>query len=154
VHGEITYKKRPGDEDEDVDMIPLIDVSLVLLIFFIMTATGLAASQTIVLPEAPGGKVLSDPNLLWIGYDYDKRGEIVYSLGWGESAAAPQDQNITTQEKLLERLDANLQENPHLIGVNLRGGEEVPWGVDRWLQDELKQRRVPMIWLGIRSTEE
>src|SRR5271165_6313377 len=33
--------KRPGDgeEDDDVDMIPLIDVSLVLLIFFMMTAT-------------------------------------------------------------------------------------------------------------------
>ena len=152
VHGEITWKKRPGDEDEDVDMIPLIDVSLVLLIFFIMTATGLAASQTIVLPESESGVVLSDPNLLWIGYDRDKRtGEVVYSLGWGESAAAPEDQNITTQDKLIERLEARLQENPNLIGVNLRGGEKVPWGVDRWLEDELKVRRVPMIMLGVRS---
>ncbi len=31
--------RRLEDEDEDVDMIPLIDISLVLLIFFMMTAT-------------------------------------------------------------------------------------------------------------------
>src|SRR5262249_24724442 len=30
---------RLEDEDEDVDMIPLIDISLVLLIFFMMTAS-------------------------------------------------------------------------------------------------------------------
>src|SRR5882672_7971129 len=31
---------RPGEEeDDDVDMIPLIDISLVLLIFFMMTAS-------------------------------------------------------------------------------------------------------------------
>src|SRR5215470_9995950 len=36
-------KSREGEGDEDVDMIPLIDVSLVLLIFFMLTATGVGA---------------------------------------------------------------------------------------------------------------
>ena len=42
--------KHPGEEDDDdVDMIPLIDISLVLLIFFMMTAT---ISSGIVAPIA------------------------------------------------------------------------------------------------------
>src|SRR5262249_28529811 len=39
VEGEFRWHAKRGDEDEDVDMIPLIDISLVLLIFFMMTAT-------------------------------------------------------------------------------------------------------------------
>src|SRR5437763_11182307 len=34
VQFEFAWKKPPHDDDEDIDMIPLIDVSLVLLIFF------------------------------------------------------------------------------------------------------------------------
>src|SRR5436190_24141721 len=33
------WRQPEETEDEDVDMIPLIDISLVLLIFFILTAT-------------------------------------------------------------------------------------------------------------------
>ena len=37
---------RPhGDEDDDVDMIPLIDISLVLLIYFMMTSAISALSM-------------------------------------------------------------------------------------------------------------
>ncbi len=32
--------RRGGDEDDDVDMIPLIDISMVLLVFFIMIQRG------------------------------------------------------------------------------------------------------------------
>src|SRR5271165_4008574 len=34
VESGMSWRHRPEDEDDDVDMIPLIDVSLVLLIFF------------------------------------------------------------------------------------------------------------------------
>ena len=40
VELDFAWKRKPEDEDDDVDMIPLIDISLVLLIFFIMTTTG------------------------------------------------------------------------------------------------------------------
>jgi biopolymer transport protein ExbD len=43
VHGDFSWKRPKSDEDEDVDMIPLIDVSLVLLVFFMMISTGAAA---------------------------------------------------------------------------------------------------------------
>src|SRR3954453_11033791 len=44
---DFAWKKRHDEEDDDVDMIPLIDVSLVLLIFFMMTASGAGAAMLI-----------------------------------------------------------------------------------------------------------
>ena len=49
---DFSWKRRPEDEDDDVDMIPLIDVSLVLLVFFMMTAGAIAYASSLNLPEA------------------------------------------------------------------------------------------------------
>src|SRR5437899_8240719 len=64
VQVDFSWKHRPGDDDEDVDMIPLIDVSLVLLIFFIMTAASAIAATTIVMPASESGFVMSNPELM------------------------------------------------------------------------------------------
>src|SRR5262249_61731947 len=55
VHLEFAYKKPAQDDDEDVDMIPLIDVSLVLLVFFMLTATGVAVATQIETPMTEFG---------------------------------------------------------------------------------------------------
>jgi biopolymer transport protein ExbD len=151
VQVDFSWKHPSGDEDDDVDMIPLIDVSLVLLIFFIMTTTSVLAASTIVLPAADAGLVMSNPELMWIGFDNGERGEVVYSLGFGDQPPAPEDQKIISREELLRRLDARLADHPGLVGVNIKGDEKLPWGIDRWLQDELKQRRVRVIYIGVRQ---
>jgi hypothetical protein len=149
VQVDFAWRHRAGDDDEDVDMIPLIDVSLVLLIFFIMTASSVLAASTIVMPAASAGVVISNPELMWIGFDYGERGEIKYSLGFGDSAAEVKD--IISKEEFLGHVDAQLKQHPGLVGVNIKGGEKLPWGIDRWLQDELKQRRVRVIYIGVRQ---
>jgi biopolymer transport protein ExbD len=62
---------RPAEsEDEDVDMIPLIDISLVLLIFFMMTATvrsGLFSPIETPQTQFHGEVLASDQ--YWIGID-------------------------------------------------------------------------------------
>lgn len=42
--------KKPEEEDEDVDMIPLIDISMVLLVFFMMTAQNLITAAPFKIP--------------------------------------------------------------------------------------------------------
>jgi hypothetical protein len=62
--------RRLEDEDEDVDMIPLIDISLVLLIFFMMTAT--VSSGFLSTIRTPGAKhQLATPaaGSWWVGID-------------------------------------------------------------------------------------
>jgi len=72
VEVDFTWRKKPSDEDDDVDMIPLIDISLVLLIFFMMTTTVVIASSNILVPDTEHGSMLSAPGMLWIGIDKEK----------------------------------------------------------------------------------
>src|SRR5262245_40685370 len=69
VQVDFTWKGRAEDEETDVDMIPLIDVSLVLLIFFMMTASTAVAAALVPTPQATFGKVTSPE--LWVGITSD-----------------------------------------------------------------------------------
>src|SRR5688500_9435789 len=48
------WRRSTDEEDEDVDMIPLIDISLVLLIFFMMTASVSTGALSAI--ETPGAR--------------------------------------------------------------------------------------------------
>jgi len=71
-------------EDDDVDMIPLIDVSLVLLIFFMMT-TAIASGVFSAIPTPAAKHQLASlyADDFWIGIDLDKDDKTTpwYSLG-------------------------------------------------------------------------
>lgn len=90
VELDFSYKPAASEEDEDVDMIPLIDVSLVLLIFFIMTAST-AAGAFILMPPAHQFDQTKDPWMYWIGINFQPEDRSVYYLlGRGtESQATP-----------------------------------------------------------------
>jgi biopolymer transport protein ExbD len=142
VRVDFSWKPREA-EDEDVDMIPLIDVSLVLLIFFILTTTAVAVSTTIPTPPAEFGVLSSNPDMLWIGIDRDKNGDPVYSLGYGDKpATAAEDQNITTLDRLLERVDSRMMEKDDPVEINIKGNEKLPSGVIRDLAVKLEGHRI------------
>lgn len=142
IQADFTWKPRADDEDEDVDMIPLIDVSLVLLIFFIMTTTGAAMVSSIKTPDAVTEvQSTSDPTLIWIGIDMDVEHNPVYSLGVGSNPPeSNEDQGLMTLGQLLHRLDDKLAktEKPEVI---IRAHERLPSGVVLCLQVELERRR-------------
>src|ERR671912_648511 len=54
------------DEDDDVDMIPLIDISMVLLVFFIMVQATGAMAPTDVPEMRYAGQLSTDPNAITI----------------------------------------------------------------------------------------
>src|SRR5579871_518543 len=80
VELDLTVRHRPGEDDEDVDMIPLIDISLVLLIFFMMTTVVSVSGASIDTPSVENGAGLSEGGL-WIGIDRGPGGAPVYSFG-------------------------------------------------------------------------
>src|SRR6185437_14336668 len=59
VELDFRWKKRPDEEVDDVDMIPLIDVSLVLLIFFMLTASSAGLAAFVPTPPAEYGRIAS-----------------------------------------------------------------------------------------------
>ena len=67
--------RRPGEEDdEDVDMIPLIDISLVLLIFFMMTAAVAPGMLSLIAtPSAQHKLETITSETYWVGVDTRSR---------------------------------------------------------------------------------
>ena len=80
VHVEFTYKRPREEEDDEVDMIPLIDVSLVLLVFFMLSATTATVISTVVnKPEVDNTLMTDNPNAFRIDVTNDA-GAPIYSL--------------------------------------------------------------------------
>src|SRR5262249_42833475 len=142
---DFTWRRRPEDEEEDVDMIPLIDVSLVLLIFFMMTTTAApVAAFAVNTPQAHPAVLATTPDLVWTGLDCkrDDRGQkdphkLIFAVGQGEqqvdwkSDQEPQwkDGVPDTETKgAIDRILGVIQQKPGLVEVNIRGDQEVPSG--------------------------
>ncbi len=100
-------------EDDDVDMIPLIDVSLVLLVFFMMTTTAASNDSPITLAEATQGMEISpdDPKVVTVQMDLRESGEAFYALRVGKGRVIKaEDNNLVTLPEVLARLDKLLPE--------------------------------------------
>ena len=139
MHVDFGWKQRSETEEEDVDMIPLIDVSLVLLIFFMMTATAATSPLLINMPATEHGNTLvNDPGMLWIGIDRVD-GQPVYSIGKGEQGPQPDDRKLTESE-VLQRLEARLQEGGS-GEVRIVADRLLPYDVVKRMTALLEQRR-------------
>jgi biopolymer transport protein ExbD/biopolymer transport protein TolR len=97
----------------DINMTPLIDVMLVLLVIFIITAPLLAPSLRLDLPQAEGATVGDPGEFLTLAINADG------ALYWG-------DQKLPT-DAVAARLAEAAKANP-LIEVQLRADRGVPYG--------------------------
>ncbi len=140
VHLDFGWKRPREDEDEDVDMIPLIDVSLVLLIFFLMTAS-VATGVFIDTPGAVNSYVSSNPEMIVLGVDVGDEDRPVFSIGTGDKGPeGDEDQNIDSVKGLVERLDAKLRDIEGGVEVTIKAHKLVDSGVVRDLTAELTRR--------------
>lgn len=141
---DIPSHRRALAEDDDVDMIPLIDISLVLLIFFMMTATVAVSGADIPTPQTYFGVELTrtDASTLWIGIDRGDGGKPVFSLGQGDRPAEDADRNLT-QEQVLARLDGRIKaiNSNYGVAVRVAAHKQMPFGVIQGLTAELERRR-------------
>ena len=85
VESSFGWSHKAEEEEADPDMIPLIDVSLVLLIFFMMTSSVAAVISAIAVPAAESRIVHLEDNgkLIYIGINYISEAEpCQYTLNW------------------------------------------------------------------------
>src|SRR5437660_1718128 len=142
VQLDFAWKSKSDDVDDDVDMIPLIDISLVLLIFFIMTG-GMAGAFLIDTPSAYNGVDIGDPKAIWIGVDLTDKQEVVYSFGVGQKGPEPEDKRIATLDELITKLAASSKDNRGAVGGTIRAGKHAEWGAVRELFAQLAGYQAP-----------
>jgi biopolymer transport protein ExbD len=140
VQVEVAWKRRHEDEDDDVDMIPLIDVSLVLLVFFIMTtATVGGAVSFIKTPPAEHKLMALDKNMIWVGIDDpEHNNRFVYYLGQGEQG---EPKSFRDKRQLLVEVDDMLRGH-RAVDVRIKANLKLPFEVVRDMTNELEQFKV------------
>jgi biopolymer transport protein ExbD len=128
VQLDFAWKKAPHDEEEDIDMIPLIDVSLVLLIFFMLTAAGAAVASAIPMPQA-GNAGVAQLSGIWVGINLEGKTP-VYSLGEeGKPSPDPEDRDIRSKAELLKRLKERLDRQSRPIEVTINANKDIEDGI-------------------------
>jgi biopolymer transport protein ExbD len=105
---ELEFFKHPEEEDTEVDMIPLIDISLVLLIFFMMTSVVSALSPVDVPAIASGHEPSNEADALSVQIDLRPNGSAFYAIQQGTGAIAPENNNLESLPEVKARLDAIL----------------------------------------------
>jgi biopolymer transport protein TolR len=118
--------ERPASQApmSDINMTPLIDVMLVLLVIFIITAPLLAGSLKLELPQTNAATPSQAPAVLAVSIDRDG----VMRL----------DETIIDQATLTQRAQAAARRN-HQTEAHLRIDTQVPYGrvatLIGWLQE-------------------
>ena len=97
----------------DINMTPLIDVMLVLLVIFIITAPLMTSSLKLDLPKTDSATPTTAPAFIALAIDGDGR------LFYGDEPL--------TRDALAARVSAAAKANPQLE-VQLRADQKVPYG--------------------------
>ena len=110
--GRLERTSRPAPMS-DINMTPLIDVMLVLLVIFIITAPLMTSSLKLDLPKTDAATPTSAPAFIALAIDADGK------LFFGDEALA--------RDALAQRIAAAAKANPQLE-VQLRADQKVPYG--------------------------
>ena len=110
--GRLERTSRPAPMS-DINMTPLIDVMLVLLVIFIITAPLMTSSLKLDLPKTDAATPTSAPAFIALAVDADGK------LFFGDEALA--------RDALALRIAAAAKANPQLE-VQLRADQKVPYG--------------------------
>jgi biopolymer transport protein ExbD/biopolymer transport protein TolR len=107
-------ERNPGSQPmADINMTPLIDVMMVLLVIFMITAPLMTASLQLDLPKTAGTKPSESPHVLAMAIDAEGR------VFLGEEAVAPN--QLAARIRQAAQGDAQAE-------VQLRADQRVPYG--------------------------
>jgi biopolymer transport protein ExbD len=134
--------KSRFEDDDDVDMIPLIDISMVLLVFFILVqATG--ALAPVDVPEMKyAGQLTADPEAITITIEKLNADEVYYSVRVGPTAPKPSADLLKTPEQAIDALLKELSGTTRPPEVRIACRKELPrervYELRRMLEDKRK----------------
>ena len=104
----------------EINVVPYIDVMLVLLVIFMVTAPLLTQGVDVQLPQAAADPIVSPQNLEPLVLSIDADGDFYLNVGTDKTAPVAAD-------RVLELAAAVLRRNPQ-TRVLLKADQRVPYG--------------------------
>ncbi len=138
------YQPKKRKMTAEINVVPYIDVMLVLLIIFMVTSPFVTQGVDVELPEASTAKsaqdLLGDDSSSFIIVEVDKEGQLGLSVNNEEV------QRGLSLEDIIVRVKAELSINPN-SPVAVGGDISTPYGEVVLLLDELSRAGVPKVGL-------
>jgi biopolymer transport protein TolR len=130
-------RRRPMSE---INVTPFVDVMLVLLIVFMVTAPLLTVGIPVELPETKASDALSDD-----------QSPLVVTVQ--EDGSVSLQKNIMDADTLIARLQAIVDENPS-VELYVRGDRRVPYGTVIGVMDMIKSAGMSRVKLVTKLADE
>jgi len=138
-----TGRRKRRKLKAEINVVPYIDVMLVLLIIFMVTAPLLNLGVDIQLPQSTAKSVQADKEPIVISVDKDGS----YFLTLGTSQREPID-----AQTLVNKVSAFIRQNPQ-VPVLIGGDERVDYGKIYQVMVLLQQSGVPKVGLMSQPVE-
>jgi biopolymer transport protein ExbD len=137
VEAELSWRHLGDEDEDDPDMIPLIDIALVLLIFFMMTAAVQSGMFSAI--DVPGATHMVESireGTYFVAVDKDDKEAIRYGLGKDDKELEASGTEIAP---VLARLRKELERSPPgEIRISLRADQRLPVDVVKNVTLELQ----------------
>ena len=128
------FERTTGPQPmSEINMTPLIDVMLVLLVIFMLAAPLLTPTLQLDLPQAASAQPPAAPQIVQLALDRDGRVHL--------------DERMVTPEELARRLAEVARANPQ-AEVQLRADAAVPYGQAVALLDRVRQAGLSRVGLA------
>jgi biopolymer transport protein ExbD len=114
------------EEDDEVDMIPLIDISMVLLVFFIMIQAAGALAPVDVPEMKYAGQLTADPDAITITIEKLTAEKVYYTVRVGNSPPEPGRDKIEDPEAAIVALKVALKGTTRPPEVRIACLKELP----------------------------
>lgn len=141
-HADASFRRprRAGEDDDDVDMIPLIDISMVLLVFFIIISATGALSPVDVPDMRYAGEMTNDPEAITINIEKATADNVYYAVRTGKTAPKPEHSRLPNPEAALAALDELLVGRTRPPEVRIACEKDLPSERVMELSKEIKKR--------------
>lgn len=118
--------KSRFEDDDEVDMIPLIDISMVLLVFFILVQAAGALAPVDVPEMRYAGELKADPDAITITIEKLNTEDVYYSVRVGQTSPKPDHDQLKTPEAAIKALNEALVGTTRPPEVRIACRKELP----------------------------
>ena len=129
---------RPPENDDEVDMIPLIDISMVLLIFFMMSSSSSQMSRVDVPETENAPQIDNNPDTISLEMQLEKVGA---DPKFGINGGRKPFESAKDLDDMMDKLDLRIKDITGAAHVRIAAAGDLSWDVVEKVMKKLDKKR-------------